>query len=131
MRQCGVVRRLPVRVLIVIATVAVGLLLTCGGPARAAAFEPDWLWSFDTQSDLVIDHLALHGQDGGRLKDSVVLGPAAFDFHPAVVAPGKAAGRVLGTADGRHYGAVAQAPTADPLDPGSHHVGPEFARSLF
>ena len=121
MRNHRIDRRRPFRVLTVIAAVIVGLLLVCGGRAGAAAFEPAWLWSFDTQSDLLIVHSPGHAQQGGRLKDSLVVGPAAFDFHPAVVVPGKAVGRVLGTADGRHYSVLAQAPTADPSNPGRPH----------
>jgi uncharacterized delta-60 repeat protein len=111
------------RVLTLAALATVLVLLTCGGPARAAAFEPDWLWSVETQSDLAIHQIAHGGQQGGRLKQAAVLGPAAFDFHPATVVSGKAVGRVLGTADGRHYSVLAQAPTADPVDPASRHAG--------
>ena len=111
MRTHEIVRCRPIRVLTVIVAVILGLLLACGGRAEATAFEPAWLWSFVTHTDEAIVFSPVHAQQGGRLKDSFVAGPAAFDFHPAVVVPGKAVGRVLGTADGSHYSVLAQAPT--------------------
>jgi uncharacterized delta-60 repeat protein len=111
------------RVVTVVALAAIGLLPVCARPAGAALSEPDWLWSVETQSDLARHQVAGNGQQGGRLKESVVLGPAGFDFHPATVVPGRAAERVLGTADGRHYSVLAQAPTANPFDPASAYGG--------
>jgi hypothetical protein len=55
-------------------------------------------------------------QQGGVLKETVGLGPSAFDFEP-VLLPGRAVGSVFSTASGRRYHARAEAPIRDALGP--------------
>jgi Calx-beta domain len=100
----------------------VAVLPACAGPAEAAAFEPDWLWLFDTRSDLLIVHSAGHGQQGGRLKDSLVVGAPAFFTSEG--GPGKALVRVTRTG-GSHGAASVNVSTSG----GSAQTGGDFKRT--
>src|SRR5262247_451888 len=89
---------------------ALAALLLLAAPAAAAPLDagPTWTWEVDEMRQTgEIVRVAGDTQEGGVLKETVGLGPSAFDFEP-VLLPGRAVGSVFSTASGRRYHARAE-----------------------
>jgi uncharacterized delta-60 repeat protein len=102
---------------------AVCLLLAAAAPAAARQHEPVRLWSIsEVRQGTGAQQLAGGGQIGGRLRKTLDLGPAAFNFRESPL-DGRAAGEVFSSADGKSYSVLAQAPSFNPFRPRSPKGG--------
>ncbi|HEX5899767.1 MAG TPA: Calx-beta domain-containing protein, partial [Solirubrobacteraceae bacterium] len=108
-----------------LAATALAALLVCAGVASAQAQDnrPIRLWSFsELQQPAGNVRVAGASQVGGMRKKRFDFGSAAFNF-PESDPRGVATGSIFSTASGKTYGVLAQAPSANPFQPGSPNGG--------
>ncbi len=97
--------------LAVLAATVVSSASAAGNSAQADN-RPVRFWSFHEVQEGVGDvELASESGVGGRLEESVVFGPAAFNFPESHRNDTLARGRAFSSADGKRFDVLAQAPT--------------------
>ena len=104
-----------------IAATALAVLLVCAGVASARGQDdrPIRFWSFsELRQPAGNAKVAGDSGVGGVLNEHHEFGSAAFNF-PESKPHGVATGSIFSTASGKSYGVLAQAPSANPFQPGS------------